>query len=107
MRRILTFVAATALALAITAGPATGAGTTVRAKNFKFVAKTVTIQKGSKVTWKNVEGRHTVTFKDLAFDKVISANKPTVSKTFRQTGTFRYFCRFHKQLGLRGKVIVE
>ena len=107
MRRALTFVVAAVATLAIVAVPATGAGTTVKAKNFKFVAKTVTIQKGSKVTWKDAEGRHTVTFKDLAFDKVISANKPTVSKTFRQTGTFRYFCRFHKQLGMRGKVIVE
>jgi plastocyanin len=107
MRRILIFAAAAALTLAVVAGPATGADTTVRAKNFKFVAKTVTIQKGDKVTWKNVAGRHTVTFKTLAFNKVISANNPTVAKTFRQRGTFRYFCRFHKTLGMRGTVIVQ
>lgn len=107
MRRAPVFVVALLTALAVIAVPATGAGTTVRAKNFQFIAKTVTIQKGDKVTWRNVAGRHTVTFKTLAFNKVISANNPTVSKTFRRSGTFRYFCRFHKTLGMRGKVIVR
>jgi plastocyanin len=107
VRRALIFVIAAAAALAIVAGPAIGAGKTVKAKNFEFVAKTVTIQRGDKVTWKDVGGRHTVTFKTLSFDKTISANRPTVSKTFRQRGTFRYFCRFHRSFGMTGKVIVQ
>lgn len=107
MRRAPVFVVALLTALAVIAVPATGAGTTVRAKNFQFIAKTVTIQKGDKVTWKDVGGRHTVTFKSLPFDKTISANKPTVSKTFRKRGTFRYHCRFHRSFGMVGKVIVR
>ena len=107
VRRFLIFVVAAALALAIVAGSATGASKAVKAKNFQFVAKTVTIQKGDKVTWTDVGGRHTVTFKTLSFDKTLSANRPTVSKTFRQRGTFRYFCRFHRSFGMTGKVIVQ
>ena len=106
MRGLLTFTVAAVAALGIVAVPATGAGTTVRAKNFKFVAKTVTIPKGGKVTWKNVNGTHTVTFKTLAFNKTLSGSK-SVSKTFNHKGTFRYFCRFHKSFGMRGKVIVQ
>ena len=95
------------VALAVVAVPATGAGTTVKAKNYKFVAKTVTIPKGGKVTWKDIGGRHSVTFKTLSFNKVISSSSPTVSKTFNRKGTFAYFCRFHKSLGMRGTVIVN
>ena len=109
MRKVLILITMTALVLGLTAAPA-GAGLTarvVRATNFDFKLKTLTIQKGTKVTWKNVEGSHTVTFKTLAFDKTISPDRKTVSKTFRAKGTFRYFCRFHKSLGMTGKVVVQ
>ena len=109
MRKVLTLITTTAVALGLLAAPA-GAGVApkvVRAVNFEFRSKTVTIQKGQTVTWKNVEGKHTVTFKTLDFDKVISANHKTVSKTFRQKGTFNYVCRFHKTFGMTGKVIVQ
>ena len=106
LRRALILVVVAVAALAIVAVPATGAGTTVRAKNFKFVAKTVTIPKGGKVTWKNVQGTHTVTFKTLAFNKTISGSK-SVSKTFGRKCTFAYVCRFHKSLGMRGTVVVN
>ena len=112
MRKVLTLITlitATALALVLLAAPA-GAGSAakvVKAVNFEFKPKSLTIQKGTKVTWKNVFGTHTVTFKAFNFDKTISANHKTVSKTFRQTGTFRYVCRFHKSFGMRGKIIVQ
>jgi plastocyanin len=66
----------------------------------------VTIDKGEKVKWRNVEGTHTVTARRGSFDKRISGDE-TVSRRFRRLGTWRYFCRFHKAQGMKGKVIVE
>jgi plastocyanin len=106
MRRFLVLLTATTIALGLAVGSALGGGETVKAKNFKFAAKKVTIQKGDKVTWKNVEGRHTVTFRNGSFDKALSGSK-RVSKKFNRTGTFRYYCRPHKSLGMKGKVVVE
>jgi plastocyanin len=105
MRRALLITAMAALALGLAVGQASG-GTTVRAVNYDFKPKTVTIQKGGRVIWRNKQGKHTVTFKTGSFDKVISGDE-RVSKRFRQRGTFRYVCRFHKLQGMRGKVIVE
>ena len=106
MKRALAVATATTLALGLLVADASGGGPTIRAVNFDFKPQTVTIQKGDKVTWKGVQGRHTVTLKNGSFDKVISVDE-RVSKTFRRNGTFRYICRFHKLQGMRGKVIVE
>ena len=106
MRRVLVLLATTMLAVGFAVGTASGGGKTVTADNYDFKPRRVTIQKGSTVTWKNVQGVHTVTLKNGSFDKVISVDE-RVSKTFRRNGTFRYICRFHKLQGMRGKVIVE
>jgi plastocyanin len=106
MRRALITITMAALALGLVVGQASGGGTTVKAVNFDFKPKTVTIQKGGRVIWKNRAGKHTVTFKTGTYDKVISGDEQ-VSRRFRRTGTFRYFCRFHRQQGMRGKVIVN
>jgi plastocyanin len=105
MRRALILAVAMTLALGLAGGQASG-GPVVRVTNFDFKPRTVTIQKGGRVTWRNVQGRHTVTFRNGSFDRVISGEQ-RVSKTFRNRGTFRYFCRFHQSLDQRGKVIVE
>lgn len=102
----LDHVGGTLLVLALAVTYASAAGRTVKADDFDFGPKTATIEKGDKVTWRNVEGRHTVTLNNSNYDKVISGDE-RVSRKFRATGTFRYFCRFHKELGMRGKVVVE
>ena len=109
MRKILILITTTALTLGLFAAPAgAGAGAkTVKATNFQFTPKNLTIQKGTKVTWKNIAGKHTVTIKSLNYDTTISADHKTVSKTFRQKGTFNYVCRFHKSFGMTGKIIVQ
>jgi plastocyanin len=95
------------LLVALSVGVASAGGNRVRASNFHFKPRTITIQKGERVVWKRTEGRHTVTLKTGSFDKVISASHPRASKRFRHRGTFRYYCRFHRSLGMRGKVVVE
>ena len=88
------------------AGIANAGGTTVKANNFNFKAKKVTIHKGDKVTWKDVQGKHTVTFRTLNFNKTIK-NGDRVSLKFHKKGKFHYYCRFHKSLGMKGTVVVK
>lgn len=101
-------MATLAVALAFTTGVASaGGGNRVKAVNFAFKPHKIVIQKGQKVTWKRRAGRHTVTFKKGSFDKVLSSHNRRVSRKFHHRGTFRYFCRFHRSLGMTGKVVVR
>lgn len=108
MRRVLVLLAATAvLVFGLAVGQASGGGgKTVTSSNFKFAPKTVTIKKGGKVTWQNVKGTHTVTFKNGSFNKTISGHK-SVSRRFTHSGTYRYVCTLHIRQGMKGKVIVK
>ena len=99
----VTLVAAAALGI----GVASAGGARVEASNFKFHPGTITVQRGQAVTWKRVQGRHTVTFKNGSFDKVLSSSHPRRTQRFNTRGTFRYFCRFHRSLGMTGKVVVQ
>jgi plastocyanin len=95
------------LALALAVSVASAGGSRVRASDFHFKPGTITIQKGQKVTWKWIQGRHTVTLKGGSFNKVLSSSHPKRSLTFKKRGTFRYYCRFHRSLGMKGKVVVK
>jgi plastocyanin len=95
------------LALALAVSVASAGGSRVRASDFKFKPGTITIQKGQTVSWKRIQGRHTVTLKDGSFNKVLSSSHPIRSLTFNKRGTFRYYCRFHRSLGMKGKVVVK
>jgi plastocyanin len=99
----VTLVVAAALGI----GVASAGGARVKASNYKFHPGTITVQRGQAVTWKRVQGRHTVTFKNGSFDKVLSGSHPSRTQRFNKRGTFRYFCRFHRSLGMTGKVVVK
>jgi plastocyanin len=105
MRRLIQLIAAATGVFLIAAWPASAGGPTVRAVNFDFKPKRVSVNPGERVTWKNIEGRHTVTAKKGNFDKVISGDE-RVSRAFKKPGTWRYICRFHVDLGMKGKVVV-
>ena len=107
MRKVLILPVATMVVLALAmVGIASGGNRTVKADDFDFEPGRVTIDVGDKVTWKNVEGRHTVTLRNGTYDKVIDGDDK-VSRKFSRAGTYRYYCRFHTAEGMRGKVIVE
>jgi plastocyanin len=106
MRKLSILLFTLLLALGLAVGSANGGARTVKAKNYAFKAKSITIQKGDKVTWKSIQGKHSVTLKNGSFNKVIR-NGEGVSLKFNHRGTFRYYCRFHKSLGMRGKVVVQ
>jgi plastocyanin len=107
MRRIGVMGTAILASLAVAVGVAGASGNTVKAVNYSFKPGTITISKGQAVTWKRVEGRHTVTLKDGSFDKTLTKSHSTRSRTFNKRGTFRYYCRFHRSLGMKGKVVVQ
>jgi plastocyanin len=93
--------------LALGVGVAQAGGGNVNASNYKFAPKTLTIAKGSKVTWHWVNGSHTVTFVKGSYNKTLNRSNPTRARTFRNAGTFKYYCRFHRSLGMTGKVVVQ
>lgn len=80
---------------------------TVDIKDFVFAPATLTVQKGTKVTWINGDGApHTVT--SLSGGVLNSPNLSfgeSFSFTFEEAGTFDYKCAIHPMM--RGVVIVE
>lgn len=100
-------------------GPATSApassaaGTntaTVTIKGFAFSPTTITVAKGTKVTFDNQDrAAHTITSgtnrtKDGTFDQQLSGGTQT-EIAFDTTGTFAYFCQFHS--GMAATVVVN
>ncbi len=76
----------------------------VTIKNFAFEPGTVTIARGSTVTWANQDTTtHTVKFGDEE-SKPLGKGQ-TYSKTFDTPGTFDYACGLHPSM--KGKVIVK
>lgn len=107
----ITFVAC-ATTGGTTASPAPSAATqsSVTIKGFAFAPTTLTVAKGTKVTFDNQDtSAHTVTSganrtKDNVFDNEVAPSAQT-SITFDKTGTFAYFCRFHA--GMTATVVVN
>jgi plastocyanin len=107
MRKLAMAGVAGALSLALVGGSAgASGGPTVTASNFSFTPKTIHINAGQRVTWKDTQGEHTVTFKNSNYDKTIGVGD-TVSRRFKKPGTFRYICTFHITQGMKGKVVVN
>ena len=86
----------------------TVANTAVTIQNFSFNAKTITIKKGTAVTWTNKDSAtHTVTFSDPALKSASSGNLAqgdTYSHTFDAVGSFDYMCAIHTSM--TGTVVV-
>ena len=79
---------------------------TVDISNFSFVAETVTVSVGTKVTWTNQDSvAHTVTSDDDLFDSGRLSNGASVSYTFTEAGTYSYFCSIHPYM--TAKIIVQ
>ncbi len=75
---------------------ATPAARTIHIKNFLFAPATATIHSGDAVTFVNDDDEaHTVTAKDKSFDSAGMDAGSRWQHTFRQTGSFTYFCELH------------
>lgn len=88
-----------------TTQPATVPASTAMAeiKGFAFNPATITIAKGTTVTWTNKDSApHTVT--GDAFSSETLNQGQTYSFTFNEAGTFEYQCHIHPSM--HGKVVV-
>ena len=102
-RRIGSAVLAAVIAGTLLFGVAGASGSVkVKVKNNKFSPGTAKIQKGGKVVWKFVEGKHNVTGNSFS-----SGNKRggKFKVKFKNKGTYSYVCTLHS--GMDGKVKVK
>ena len=96
------------------AAPATAAPAAAKAavtiKGFAFSPATLTVDKGTVVTWTNNDSTtHTITSganrtKDGTFDQQVSGGNEA-SVTFSTAGTFDYFCQIHSSM--KATVVVK
>jgi plastocyanin len=72
----------------------------VSIENFSFSPATITVKKGTTVTWTNNDTTaHTVTADSgNAFDSGTMEQGKTFSHTFNSTGTFKYHCTLHSDM---------
>ena len=79
-----------------TAPAAPVAGNAVSIDNFAFAPATLTVPRGSTVTWTNRdEEPHTVVANDGSFHSPGMDSQATFSYTFAKAGTFDYVCSIH------------
>jgi plastocyanin len=92
--------------LVLESSGAASAEAAIRIKNFTFDPPLLTVQVGSKVTWKNEDDIvHVVEEKDGAFRSDVLDTDGTFSRTFDRAGTVDYFCVLHPHM--TGKIVVK
>ncbi|MBN9386896.1 MAG: cupredoxin family copper-binding protein [Chloroflexi bacterium] len=78
--------------------PATNV-TSVMIHNFSFVPQSISIPKGTTITWTNMDSAsHTVTSDTGAFNSGILKTNDTFQFTFNTPGTFTYHCSIHPNM---------
>lgn len=103
MKKLLALTALALLVLGSGAAEA-GSGKTVGIRDFAFHPGTLTVKKGTVVTFSNKDGvSHTATSGSFDTGKI----KPgkSVSIRFKRKGTFAFHCKIHPDM--HGKVVVD
>lgn len=76
--------------------------------DYAYSPATITVKKGSTVTWVNHDDiEHTVTSSDdspVSFDSGLFGKNETFSFTFDEAGTYQYYCTPHPYM--KGTVVV-
>jgi plastocyanin len=86
--------------------PATPPQIEVAIEGFAYKPATLNIQVGTTVIWYNKDSvPHTVTARDKSFDSGSLSRDGSFSFTFKQKGTFEYYCTIHPYM--EGKVVVD
>jgi plastocyanin len=81
-------------------------GNSVTIQNFAFNPASLTVTKGTQVTWTNNDStNHTITSDSGAFASDQVAPGGTFSFTFNDAGTFPYHCSIHTSM--KATVIVQ
>jgi LPXTG-motif cell wall-anchored protein len=75
----------------------------VNVKDFEFDPKTITVNVGDTIHWKNNgQNEHTAQADDGSFNSGDLAAGKEFSFTFTKAGTFPYFCKYHGAAGGKG-----
>ena|SRR4249920_1321738 len=93
---------------ATSSGDATEKDAQVVIENMGYHPASITITKGSKVTWTDKQSfipHDVVSDEDGLFDSGNLHKDDTFSHTFNDAGTFTYYCSHHKKM--HGTVIVK
>jgi plastocyanin len=82
--------------------------TTVGAYDNRYSPQTINVQPGTTVRWVNYgQHTHTVTANDDSWDSGDIKPGATYSATFKQPGTYYYYCRHHTRDKMQGLVNVS
>ena len=106
LNRVRTSALVAALGMLTLAGASTPASASAQPqsnmvvmKNFDFAPMTMTVAKGTTVTWKNLDGEpHTVTSVDGTFRSGALDESDTFKFTFDKPGTYKYLCSIHPKM---------
>jgi amicyanin len=83
-----------------------GSAASVRIDNFSFTPPEITVAPDTTLTWTNADDiPHTVVAINKAFRSKAMDTDQTYSFTFKEPGTYDYFCSLHPHM--KGKVIVK
>ena len=111
--RVTIFRAALGLALAVPmlraslpAAVKAADSNVVTIQNFAFAPPAMTVAAGTTVTWTNKDDEaHQVMSKTKLFHSPALDTKDAYSFTFKDPGTYEYFCTLHPQM--TGKIVVK
>ena len=97
MKKLIAVGAATAMAAGALAIPALAATTTVQVKDDKFVAKSITVKKGTtvKFVWKGKAPHNVTVTKGPAKFRSTTQVKGSYSKKLTKAGTYTLLCTIH------------
>jgi plastocyanin len=97
-----TLVAALAFGLA----PARAEDASVTIDNFTFAPAQVTVKAGTTVVWRNEDDiPHTIASSARLFKSKALDTDDSFSFTFKDAGTYEYFCSLHPHM--KGTIVVE
>ena len=119
--RPLRTVAVAAIAFALVLGPIGSANADIRrvraisnGSSFVWKPKTRSILEGDTIRWKAVDGSHNIQSRGSNWSFFRSLPQGTsVTRTFKNAGTYRYYCSIHGQVsggtchGMCGRIVVS
>jgi plastocyanin len=92
------------------------AGAVIRTDGQRWSPARLRVDRGTRVVWRATGGTHDVNAYggnwSFSSHDISPSGDPTVARTFRRTGTFRFFCNFHANIvggvcsGMCGRVRV-
>jgi plastocyanin len=91
-----------------TTPPPPAAKNTISLSGMSFAPNSLTIAKGTTITWQNHDSYvHTSTSDTGVWDTGDIPGGGSKTTTFSTAGTFTYHCTYHRAMGMTGTIIVQ